>query len=307
MTSEPLNIACIGTGTVGRSWARAFAQSGHRVRLYDADDRVARETVHLLQAELPQRATAFTHADSLESALRGVHYVQESGPESLPVKRRLFEALSAAAGPETLFGSSTSTLPGSSFLCGLFISPRSLVVHPTNPPHLVPLVELCGTGETSRKTLEAARAIMLGCGQTPVEIRKEIFGFALNRLQAALVAEALRLVADDVISPIDLDKVITDGLGLRWAASGPFETGHFNASGGYAEYMSKFRSVWQALFEAIGATCEIDDDLVRRIDGELRGSLGEQPDRALAARDDLLGSLRAVQRKIKISKEGKVA
>lgn len=304
---EPLKIACIGTGTVGRSWARTFAEAGHCVTLHDANDSVAREAVRVLQAELPQLAAAFTCAASLEAALQGACYVQESGPESLAIKRNLFEAMNAVAGPETLFGSSTSTLPGSSFLCGLHISARSLVVHPTNPPHLVPLVELCRTGETSDETLDAVRAIMRGCRQTPVEIRKEIFGFALNRLQAALVAEALRLVSDDVISPTDLDKVITDGLGLRWAASGPFETGHFNAPGGYAEYMGKFRSVWAALFDAIGASCGMDEDLVRRIDGDLRGSLGQQSDRALAARDDLLRALRAVQRNTKDSEGDKVA
>lgn len=286
-------IACVGTGTVGRSWARTFAQAGRTVALYDVDNSVAREATRLLQAELPQLASRFEWHASLDSALGRADYVQESGPESLAVKRALFQAIDACAGPGMLAGSSTSTLPGSAFLCGLGISSRCLVVHPTNPPHLVPLVELCRSEATSEETFAAVHGLMRECGQCPVDIRQEIFGFALNRLQAALVAEALRLVSAGIISASDLDRVVTDGLGLRWAASGPFETGHYNAPGGYADYMSKFRSSWEGLFAAVGLPTEIDDGLVHRIDVEMRARPGKAG--AVAARDELLAALRATQ------------
>jgi 3-hydroxyacyl-CoA dehydrogenase len=109
-----------------------------------------------------------------------------------------------------------------------------------NPPHLVPVVELCGAPWTSAETKRRAREILESVGQVPIDVKREIDGFILNRLQVALLTEAFRLVQEGYVSPEDLDHTIADGLGLRWAFMGPFETIELNAPGGVADYCERY-------------------------------------------------------------------
>jgi 3-hydroxyacyl-CoA dehydrogenase len=104
----------------------------------------------------------------------------------------------------------------------------------------VPIVELAGAPWTSRETIAKARAIFESVGQVPIEVKKEIDGFILNRMQAVLLSEAFRLVGEGYVSAEDLDKTIRDGLGLRWAFMGPFETIELNAPGGIADYCARY-------------------------------------------------------------------
>ena len=154
-------------------------------------------------------------AATLEDAVRDAEHVQENGPENLADKKALFAVLDKAARPDAVLASSTSGIPASSFTKRLAGRARCLVAHPVNPPYLVPLVELCPAPWTAPETVVRTRALMLRAGQAPVTVNKEIAGFALNRLQGALLAEAFRLLADGVISPADLDAIVKHGLGLR--------------------------------------------------------------------------------------------
>jgi len=117
----------------------------------------------------------------------------------------------------------------------------------------VPIVELCPAPWTSPEVVERARAIYESVEQVPVLVRKEAFGFVLNRLQAVLMAEAFRLVGEGVVSPQDLDRTIRDGLGLRWSFMGPFETIELNAPGGIPDYCARYAPSLGSLVEdAIG-------------------------------------------------------
>ncbi|MBC8118903.1 MAG: 3-hydroxyacyl-CoA dehydrogenase, partial [Burkholderiaceae bacterium] len=149
--------------------------------------------------------------------------------------------------PDAILASSTSAIVASLFTAELGGKARCLVVHPVNPPHLVPVVELCGAPWTSEATLERARAVMDSVGQVPIIVRREIDGFVLNRLQGALLSEAMRLVADGVVSPDDLDKTMRDGLGMRWSFMGPFETIELNAPGGVADYCARYSGFYRRL------------------------------------------------------------
>jgi L-gulonate 3-dehydrogenase len=166
--------------------------------------------------------------------------VLESGPETLSAKRATFAALDAAAPANCVLASSTSAIVASLFTESLPGRARCLVAHPVNPPHLVPVVELCGAPWTSDETKARAKAVMRDVGQVPVHVKREIDGFVLNRLQAALLTEAFRLVRDSVVSAEDLDHTIADGLGLRWAFMGPFETIELNAPQGVADYCERY-------------------------------------------------------------------
>jgi L-gulonate 3-dehydrogenase len=158
----------------------------------------------------------------------------------LEVKRTTFEQLDRAAPSGAVLASSTSALVASTFTEGLGRRARCIVAHPVNPPHLVPVVELCGAPWTSAQTRQRAREVMLAVGQIPIDVKREIDGFILNRLQVALLTEAFRLVQEGYVSPEDLDHTIADGLGLRWAFMGPFETIELNAPGGVADYCRRY-------------------------------------------------------------------
>jgi L-gulonate 3-dehydrogenase len=267
MTTKP-PVACIGAGNVGRAWAVVFARGGHEVRLFDADPKAvaeraipaARALLHDLAAEGllnedPDLIAARIHAaTSIAGAVAGVAHVQESVREDVEVKRVVFAEIAAAAPRDAVLASSTSAIPGSRFMLDVEAPERCLVAHPVNPPALIPLVELCGTGKTSEETFVRTDSFMRGLGMRPVRLRKEIEGFLLNRLQFTLVGEAMHLVNEGYCSVEDMDAVLTHGLALRWAFIGPFAAMHLNASEGFGGFTGQLGG----MMKAIGADAKPD-------------------------------------------------
>jgi 3-hydroxyacyl-CoA dehydrogenase len=245
-------IAVIGAGLIGRAWAHVFARAGWQVRVFDADPEATARAPALVAQSLREAAGHGLVADpeaaalnvrvaaALEEAVSGVDFVQESGPELPDVKQALFQRMDAIAAPGAVLASSTSAIVPSRFTQTLPGRARCLVAHPVNPPHLVPVVELCGAPWTAPETIARARAIFASVGQSPIEVKREIDGFILNRLQVALLTEAFRLVGEGYVTPQDLDRTIADGLGLRWSFMGPFETIELNAPEGIVDYCRRY-------------------------------------------------------------------
>jgi 3-hydroxyacyl-CoA dehydrogenase len=251
--------AMIGAGLIGRSWAMVFARAGWRVRLYDSarpqldaarvhiDAGLAEQQAYGLADDAAAAASRIVYTVELDDALAGAAWVQESLPEVLDLKREIYVELDRLAPQDTVLASSTSAIPASHFTEDLAGRARCLVAHPVNPPHLVPVVELCGAPWTTTATLDRARSVMESIGQVPVIVRREVEGFILNRLQGALLSEALRLVAEGCVSPQDLDRTMRDGLGLRWSFLGPFATIELNAPGGVADYCERYGGFYKRL------------------------------------------------------------
>ena len=245
-------VAVIGSGLIGRSWACVFASGGCDVTLYDetaGTAEAARVTVtedlkelasHRLVNDAEGAASRVRAAANLAEALDGATYVQENTPERLEVKCAVFDELDRRSQHDAILASSTSTIVASSFTQTLAGRHRCLVAHPVNPPHLIPLVELVAAPWTSQDTIARAKAVYESVGQVPIIVKREIEGFILNRLQAVLLSEAFRLVADGYVTPQDLDKTLKDGLGLRWSFMGPFETIELNAPGGIPDYCRRY-------------------------------------------------------------------
>lgn len=287
-------IAIIGTGLIGRSWAMVFARAGHAVRIWDAEPRAAQAAIAIigerlgdlraagLLAEEPAVVAArITPVASMAECLAGAAYVQENGPERLDPKIALFAAMDALCPPEVILASSTSGIPASAFTENLPGRARCLVAHPVNPPYLVPLVELVGAPWTSPEVITRSRALMDSVKQVPVVAHKETNGFVLNRLQAALVAEAFRLVRDGVMSVEDVDACVKHGLGLRWAFMGPFETCELNAPGGMPDYAERYGPLLGQLTDEM-TPYHYDAQTVARVTAERRAilPLEDLPERA---------------------------
>jgi len=275
-------IAIIGSGLIGRAWAMVFARAGHPVRMYDsapgavsrAIELIAEGLVELKNAGLIDTATAdivarITPATSLADAVGDADYVQENTSEKLDVKRDVFRKLDDAAPVHCILASSTSTIRASRFSEGLKGKHRCIVAHPVNPPHVVPIVELAPAPWTASEVVEKARALQEKVGQVPIIVKKEIDGFILNRLQAALLRESWRLVDEGYATVDDVDKTIRDGLGLRWAFMGPFETIDLNAPGGIADYAAIFGPPYHQMMEGVEYK-PWDDELISRVEAQRR-------------------------------------
>lgn len=286
-------VAVVGAGLIGRAWSIVFARAGFDVTLWDkfpqavpaALDFIAERLPELrdngLLAEEPSIVMArIRRVDDLADAVRDAEHVQENGPERVPEKLVLFAALDRLARPDAVLASSTSGIPASAFTERLSGRARCLVAHPVNPPYLIPLVELCPAPWTDEATVARTRDLMTRAGQVPATVKKEMDGFALNRLQGALLAEAFRLVADDVISPTDLDALVKHGLGLRWSFMGPLETIDLNAPGGLADYCDRYGPLYATMQKQM-TPLEWDRALVGRLQAARRAELpaNMQPNR----------------------------
>ena len=252
-------VAVIGAGLIGRAWAMVFARAGWKARLTDSDAGQLARARAFIAASLDeqQRYGLVTNpgatleriesASDIESAVGNADWVQENLPEKVEAKRQVFALLDRHARPDTVLASSTSAIPASRFTEGLAGRARCLVAHPVNPPHLVPIVELCGAPWTAPATIERAQRLYASLGQVPIVVRRELDGFVLNRLQGALLSEAMRLVGEGYVSADDLDKTVRDGLGLRWAFIGPMATIELNAPGGVADYCARYGDFFRRL------------------------------------------------------------
>jgi L-gulonate 3-dehydrogenase len=278
-------IAVVGAGLIGRAWAMVFARAGCSVALWDKLPGVADAAMEQIRARLGDLQAAglveeapaaiaarIEPAATLDACLAGAVHVQEQGPERVEVKRELFAELDERSPPDAVLASSTSGIPASAFTEALPGRARCLVAHPVNPPYLVPLVELVGAPWTSPDAVARTRALMHRVGQVPVTAMKETRGFVLNRMQAALVAEAFRLVRDGVMSVEDVDACVRDGLGLRWSFMGPFETIDLNAPGGVADYAARFGPLLGSI-TAEQAPYDFDAITVDKVAGERRAAL----------------------------------
>ncbi|WP_201727462.1 3-hydroxyacyl-CoA dehydrogenase [Acidocella sp. C78] len=288
-----MKIAVVGAGLVGSAWAIVFARAGHDVAVFDAAAGGAARAATLIEARLRDLEAAglvasaaeilprISLAATLAEAVAGASYVQESVFETVEQKRLIFSALDAVLGPETLVGSSSSGIPASAFTEHVACRARCLIAHPVNPPYLIPVVELVPAPWTGPDVVPRVRALMEQVGQEPVALTREIEGFALNRLQGLLLAEAFRLVAEGIISVADLDRTVSAGLGLRWSFMGPFETIDLNAPGGVADYARRFRGMYETIAGARGVELGWDDGLIAEVERQRRAAL---PDSELAAR-----------------------
>ena len=256
-------VALIGCGLIGQSWAVSFLSAGFSVSLFDPTDGVTKTAKEKITAKLNDLqnhgliskrkiSDYFSQiylAPSISKAVRDSVYVQESGPENLSIKKSLTQKIDKATPDNIPIASSTSGIPTSLYASELDGNYRCIVAHPINPPHLIPAVEIVPAPFTSKSTTQTVKEIISSIGKEPLELKKEIPGFVVNRLQGALLIEAFNLVKEEICSAKEIDKAISDGLGLRWSFMGPFQTIHLNAPEGIKGYVGRYEKMYQDMFK----------------------------------------------------------
>jgi 3-hydroxyacyl-CoA dehydrogenase len=301
-------VAVVGTGTIGASWAALFLArgldvvahdpaQGARERMLAAVDEAWPALMALGVTDRAPQLDRLRWSDDLDAAVVDAAFVQESGPELLDLKQELVARIDRAAPPATVLATSSSGLRPTDVAATCTSHPeRVLVGHPFHPAHVVPLVEVVGGERTSAAAVDDALLFYTGLGKRPVHVRQELPGHVANRLQAALWREAYDLVARGAATVADVDAVITNGPGLRWAAVGPFAGHHLSGgAGGIAHNLEHLGAPMVAWWDDL-RTPVWTDELVDRVIAQMADELGTTtPEQLSAARDRLLVTLLAAK------------
>lgn len=275
-----------------------FASGGIKVKLYDIEQQQITNALESIRKEMKlleqsgslkgslsagEQMSLISGCSDIKAAVEGTVHIQECVPENLELKKKIFAQLDGIINEKTVLSSSSSCLLPSKLFSGLAHVKQCIVAHPVNPPYYLPLVELVPHPETSLETIDRTYALMQKIGQSPVRLLKEVDGFALNRLQYAVIAEAWRLVEEGVLSPNDIDLVMSDGLGMRYAFIGPLETMHLNAQG-MADYCDRYSEGMKRVLNTFGPIPDFSGATIKRVHQALNMKVPDDPEHLAARR-----------------------
>src|SRR6476660_8222751 len=299
-------IAIVGTGTIGASWATHYLAHGFDVTATDpapgaeaalqsyvegAWDGVT--TLGLAPGASPDRLN-FT--SDLSAALADADFVQENGPERPALKVKLFADIDDATPPDAIIASSSSGITMSEIQAECRRPERTVIGHPFNPPHVIPLVEVVGGKKTSPETVRDAMAFYTSVGKKPILLKKELPGHVANRIQSALYREVLYLIGQGVLDVADADDAVSWGPGLRWGVMGPSLLWHLGGGeGGIQHFMDTLMDPMAAMWRTLGdpkMTPELERTIVEGVQAEADG---RSIDELAAERDSMLLALEAAR------------
>ena len=300
-------VAIIGGGVIGGGWAARFLLNGWNVNVFDPDPEAERKIGEVLEharwalpmlydRALPKEG-ALRFVGSLDDAVRGADYVQESVPERLDLKHRVYAEIEAA-NPTAPIGSSTSGFKPSELREGLQTGARLFVAHPFNPVYLLPLIEVVPGEGADALVVDKAKSILNSVGFYPLEVRKEIDAHIADRFLEAVWREALWLIKDGIATTEEIDNAIRYGFGLRWAQMGLFETYRIaGGEGGMAHFIAQFGPCLKWPWTKLMDVPELTDELVQSIGAQSDEQSGSLSIRELERLRDtnLIAILRALK------------
>ena len=301
-------VAIIGGGVIGGGWLARFLLNGWDVNLYDPDPEAERKISEVLanarhalpmlyEMALPAEGR-LNHCATLEKAVRGVAYIQESVPERLDLKQKVFADIQAHCPAEAVLASSTSGFKPSELQQGSQRPEQIMVCHPFNPVYLLPLVELVPSKTTQDAQIARAKDILTSVGFYPLHVQKEIDAHIADRLLEAVWREGLWLIKDGIANTEEIDNAIRYGFGLRWAQMGLFETYRIaGGEAGMAHFIAQFGPALKWPWTKLMDVPELTDDLVNAIADQSDAQSGALSIRALERVRD--NNLVAVMRALK--------
>lgn len=306
-----LRVAIVGAGDIGRGWAALCVAAGWPVAIYDVDARATNDA----PAEIARRANdlvalerahpeavrrgleQFRVARSLLLACQDAQWVIEAGPEDLKTKQKMFEAIESVAGKVRAITSSSSSLATKDIAARCIRQERCMVTHPLNPPELIPLVEVVPGPSTDGALLEVVKGWLRALDRFPVVIKKQLPGNVASRIAAAVWREAIHLVLEGVITVDDLDRAVSLGPALGWAAAGPHLTYHLAAGEhGVTGFFQRLIHTFEELWTDLAAWTTLDNEQERKLIQAIEKTYAGNVDIIRRARDRRLGAiLRALE------------
>jgi 3-hydroxyacyl-CoA dehydrogenase len=308
-SKEIRNVAIVGTGVIGASWAALYLARGLNVVATDPapnaeanlrhyiDDAWKDLSVIGLSPGASRDRLSFTL--DMKKAVSDADFVQENGPERQDFKIKLFADMDAATPPDSIIASSSSGLTMSVMQSNCKRPERCVIGHPFNPPHVVPLVEVVAGGKTSPETVERAISFYTSIGKRPIHVRKEVVGHVANRLQAALYREVVYLIEQGVLDVADSDAAVCWGPGLRWGVMGPNLLFHLaGGQGGIQHFMEHLSGPVATWWKDLGTITEFSPQVKQTIvDGVLKEADGRSIEELEGERDAMLLELLATRAK----------
>jgi 3-hydroxyacyl-CoA dehydrogenase len=301
----PRKVAVIGAGDIGVGWAALCASAGWPVAIFDlnpatmerASGEVERRTRALVALDRAPESIVerglreLVRAKFFSEAIQDADWVIEAIHEDVVAKQKLLAAIEQAVGGDVLITSSSSGLSPTEIFGRCRRLDRCLVAHPLNPPELIPLVELVPEGRTSPASMSRAVDYLRSLGRFPIVLKKSIPGYVVGRIAAAVWRECIDLVLRGVISVDDLDRAVSLGPAIGWAAAGPHLTYHLAAGEGgirgFTQHLlASFESWWQQLAHWAQLDPEQQRALIQSIEKAYKGKvefLREARDRRLSA------------------------
>lgn len=304
------HVACLGGGVIGASWTALFLASGRSVAVHDPApdaERTVRgyiETAWPALSELGLTAKgtpdAVTFHSSAAGAVAGAGFVQENVPERVAIKHAVFAEIEPVLEASAIVASSASGLTLGQMQAGWRDPARFVLGHPFNPPHLVPLVEVMGNARTAPGVEDAAAAFYEAVGKTTIRVRREVPGHVANRLQAAVWREAIHLVTTGVASVEDVDKAMSAGPGLRWAAMGPTALFSLGAGPeGLAAFCAHFKDTFNGWWDDLGQVYLDDSTIAQMVAGARDAAHGASHAELSARRDAMIVAMQKALRELK--------
>lgn len=301
----PRKVAVIGAGDIGVGWAALCASAGWSVAIFDLNP----ATMQRASAEIERRTRALVDLDRapegiverglrelvranfLAEAIHDADWVIEAIHEDVVAKQKLLVAIEQEADRDALISSSSSGLLPTEIFGRVRTLDRCLVTHPLNPPELIPLVEVVPEGRTSPASVARAVEYLRALGRFPIVLKKAVPGYVVGRVAAAVWRECIDLVLQGVISVDDLDRAVSLGPGIGWAAAGPHLTYHLaSGEGGIRIFTQRLLASFESWWQQLAHWAQLDPDqqrtLTQAIERAYKGKiefLREARDRRLSA------------------------
>src|SRR5580658_10381523 len=297
---EIQNIAIVGTGVIGASWAALYLARGLNVIATDPAPNAEANLHRFIDAAwkdlqvigLSPNASRehLQFTTDIKKALSNADLVQENGPERQDFKIKLFADMDAATPEDSIIASSSSGLTMSVMQSACKHPERCVTGHPFNPPHIIPLVEVVAGSKTSAETVERAIAFYSSIGKKPIHVRKEVVGHVANRLQAALYREIVYLIEQGVLDVADSDVAVCWGPGLRWGVMGPNLLFHLGGGeGGIHHFMEHLAGPMASWWKDLGTLTELSPQTKQTIiEGVAQEAAGQSVDQLAETRDEVL-------------------
>ncbi|MCZ6916086.1 MAG: 3-hydroxyacyl-CoA dehydrogenase NAD-binding domain-containing protein [Gemmatimonadetes bacterium] len=301
-----MRVAIVGGGDIGRGWAALIAAAGWPVSLYDNSAAALRDApgeifararrlveLHRAQAAATENGIKqFNVGRSLLQACSDADWIIEAIPEDIKAKQKLVETLEGVAPNARLISSSSSALTPTDLVARASRPERCMIVHPLNPPELIPLVEIVPGPATDNALVSVVKGWLQALGRFPVVVKKPVMGNVVGRISAALWREAVDLVLEGVIDIDDLDRAVSLGPALGWAAAGPHLSYHLGAGnegvGGFFQHLLKtLESVWGDL----ATWTELEPERRRAFINKVEHAYGDRLSSIRIARDRRLAAI----------------
>lgn len=299
---EIQNVAIVGTGVIGASWAAYYLSRGFNVVATDPAPNAEtnlRKYVDEAWKTLSKNGLSagasrdrLTFEPKMAQALANADFVQENAPERPDFKIKLFAEMDDATPTESILASSSSGITMDVIQSGTKRPERCVIGHPFNPPHIVPLVEVVGGAKTSPQTIEQAIAFYASIGKKPIRLNKALPGHVSNRLQAALYKEILYLIQEGVLSVEDADAAVSYGPGPRWGVMGPSLQWHLGGGqNGIHHFMEHLMDPLAGLIKSLGSP-NVTPELKQTVtDGVMRMAGNRSVEQLAAEENEVLTGL----------------